>query len=168
MKHLRTSGRQQGLVTIAIAVIMLLLITLMVTTAFSLSTTNLRAVGNVQARQEAIASAHQVIEQVILEDAALTSFTSSKPTTTLVDINNDGTNDYSVVIQVPVCVRATRANVVTSSSVTLPGFSAGDAWNTIWEITAVSTEATTGASVTVVHGVRYLMTEVEKDDVCPA
>lgn len=166
MKDLRIKPREQGLVTIAIAVIMLLLITLMVTTAFSLSTTNLRAVGNVQARQEAIAAAHQVIEQVVLEDATLATYTSSKPSTTDVDINNDGTDDYSVVIQVPVCVRATRANTVTSSSVTLPGFSAGDAWNTVWEITAVATEASTGASVTVVHGIRYLMTEVEKDDVC--
>lgn len=166
MKDLRIKPREQGLVTIAIAVIMLLLITLMVTTAFSLSTTNLRAVGNVQARQEAIAAAQQVIEQVVMEDATLATYTSSKPSTTDVDINNDGTDDYSVVIQVPVCVRATRANTVTSSSVTLPGFSAGDAWNTVWEITAVATEASTGASVTVVHGIRYLMTEVEKDDVC--
>lgn len=162
----RLPGAERGLVTIGVAVIMLLLITLMVITAFSLSTTNLRAVGNVQARQEAVAAAHQVIEQVVLEDATLASYTSSKPTTTPVDINNDGTNDYDVLIQVPICVRATRANTVTSSSVTLPGFSAGDAWNTVWEITAVSTNASTGASVTVVHGIRYLMTEVEKNAVC--
>ena len=166
MRNLRAINRQQGLVTIAIAVIMLLLITLMVTTSFSLSTTNLRAVGNVQARQEAIAAAHQVIERVILEDPRQASFTTSRPSTSLVDINNDGADDYSVVIQVPICVRATSAFTETSSSVTLPGFSAGDAWNTVWEITAVATEESTGASVTVVHGIRYLMTASEKDAVC--
>ncbi len=159
--------RQQGLITIGVAMIMLLLITLMVITAVSLSTTNLRAVGNVQARNEAIAAANQVIEEIVeTEDAALPAFTDTKPIDFFVDINDDLTNDYTVNVRVPVCVRATRANTVTTSSVTLPGFSAGDAWNTVWEITAVATQESSGTSVTVVHGVRYLMTEVQKNLVC--
>ena len=60
-----SSTYQRGVITIFISMMMLLLITVMVVTAYSLSTTNLRAVGNVQARDEAIASANYVIEQVV-------------------------------------------------------------------------------------------------------
>jgi len=157
--------RQRGVITIFISMIMLLLITLLITTAFTLSTTNLRAVGNVQVRDEAIAAAQKVIEEIILEDAALPAFQTARPPVG-VDVNRDGVDEYSVVVDAPICVRATRANTLTTSSVTLPGFSAGDAWNTVWEISAVATDATTGASVNVVQGVRYLMTEVEKNLVC--
>lgn len=165
MKTVSSPKLQRGVITIFISMIMLLLITLLITTAFTLSTTNLRAVGNVQVRDEAIAAAEKVIEDIILEDAALPAFQTPRPPVT-VDVNRDGVDEYSVEIAVPVCVRATRANTLTTSSVTLPGFSAGDAWNTVWEISATATETTTGASVNVVHGVRYLMTEVEKNLVC--
>lgn len=164
MRMQSTPRRQRGVITIFIAMIMLILITLLVVTAFSLSTTNLRAVGNVQARDEAISAAQLVIEQIIVEDASLPAFQTAR--VQQVDINDDGTNDYTVNVPAPVCVRATRVNTLTSSSVTLPGFSAGDAWNTVWEINAIATEATTGASVSVIHAVRVLLTEVEKNAVC--
>lgn len=156
--------RQRGVITIFIAMVMLLLITVLVATAFNLSTTNLRAVGNVQSRSEAIAAADLVIEQILAEDMSLPAFQSAR--TVYVDINDDTSNDYTVNVPAPVCVRATRVNTLTSSSVTLPGFSAGDAWNTVWEINAVATEATTGASVSVIHAVRVLLTEAEKNAVC--
>ena len=159
--------RQQGVITIFVAMIMLLLITLLITTAFSISTTNLRAVGNVQSRDEAISSAQTVIEQVILEDPRLATFTSTRPEIRAVDFDGDTVDDYLVEIQVPVCVRATRATTTTASSVTLPGFSAGGAWNTVWEINAIATDAATGARVSVIHGVRYLMSNVDKNARCP-
>ena len=65
MKKIATLQRQHGIVTIFVSMILLLLITLMVITAYSLSTTNLRAVGNVQARDEAIAAANSIIEKTI-------------------------------------------------------------------------------------------------------
>jgi hypothetical protein len=90
-----------------------------------------------------------------------------------VDINNDGINDYWVDLAVPVCVRATRANTKTASSVTLPGMTAVDAWNTIWELDAIAVatdpdgvRGDTGASVRVRQGVRKLLSELEKDLVC--
>ena len=56
------SARQRGAVTLFLSLLMLLLITVLVTTAFTMSTTGLRSVGNMQARNEAIAAAQLVIE----------------------------------------------------------------------------------------------------------
>ena len=165
MTPLNCMRRQNGVITIFISMMMLLLITLLIVTAFTLSTTNLRAVGNLQTRQEALAAAEKIIEEVLLEDAAKPAFQNARLPRG-VDVNRDGIDEYTVEIAVPICVRATRANAVTSSSVTLPGFSAGDAWNTVWEISATATELSSGARVNVVQGIRYLMTEVEKDKVC--
>ena len=164
MNTISFARRQRGVITIFISMIMLLLITILVATAFRLSTTNLRAVGNVQTRTEAIAAAEKVIEQIVVEDAGLSGFQTAR--TENVDINQDTVTDYLVTVPVPVCVRATRANVTTSSSVTLPGFSATGAWNTVWEITAIATDVASGTSVSVVHAIRYLLTEVEKNAVC--
>lgn len=164
MTNVSTVRRQSGVITIFISMIMLLLITILVATAFRLSTTNLRAVGNVQTRSEAIAAAEKVIEQILVEDAGLSAFQAAR--TENVDINQDSVNDYLVAVPAPVCVRATRANVTTSSSVTLPGFSATGAWNTVWEITAIATDVASGTSVSVVHAIRFLLTDTEKNAVC--
>ena len=165
--------RQRGVITIFISMLMLLFITVMVLTAYSLSTTNLRAVGNVQARDEAIASANYVIEQTVgsgftavgndPNDAALNGFQ--------VYVNNEdpltAKYEYLVDLMVPRCVRSYRANTTTTSSVTLPGMSAGGAFNTIWELDATATEAASNANVRVIHGIRILMDEVRKNELCP-
>jgi len=167
-----TSRRQRGAITIFICMVMLLFMTLMVVTAFSMSTVNLQSVSNVQAREEATAAAQSVIEQVVAS-----SFTENPASAALVDfpvdVNGDGTDDYWVDLAVPVCVRATRANTSTASSVTLPGMTAVDAWNTIWELDAIATATDpgglvgdTGASVRIKQGVRKLLSEVQKDLVC--
>lgn len=155
--------RQRGVITIFIAMIMLILITLLVVAAFSLSTTNLRAVGNVQARDEAVSAAQNVIEQIIGEDIVLTNARVNDP----VDINGDGITDYLVNVPEPECVRATQVSTLASSSVTLPGFSAVGSWNTVWEINAVATAADTGARVSVIQAVRVLLDETQKQLSCP-
>ncbi len=55
--------RQQG-AALLIGMIMLLLITLTVTAAFNLSSSNLKSVGNLQTRNEAVAAANRAIEEV--------------------------------------------------------------------------------------------------------
>jgi Tfp pilus assembly protein PilX len=155
--------RQSGVITIFIAMIMLILITLLVVAAFSISTTNLRAVGNVQARDEAIAAAQNVIEQIMGEDIVLSNARINDE----VDINGDGVFDYLVNVPEPVCVRATQVSSLASSSVTLPGFSAVGAWNTVWEINAVATAVETGVRVSIVQAVRVLLDQTQKDLSCP-
>lgn len=161
-----TSKRaQRGAITIFVCMMMMIFMTLMVVTAYSFSTVNLQAVGNAQVREEAIAAAQSVIEQVVASsftDDPSVAFLTDFP----VDINADDTTDYLVNLVVPVCVRATRANSQTASSVTLPGMTAVDAWNTVWELDATATDTSTGASVRVRQGVRKLLSEVEKNLVC--
>ena len=71
MININTPTRQGGAITILIAMIMLVVITVMISTAFSLSTINLKAVGNAQVREEALAAAHIVIEQTVASPFAL-------------------------------------------------------------------------------------------------
>ena len=164
MNIIHTAVRQRGVITIFITMMMLLLITILVTTAYSLSTMNLRAVGNVQVREEALAAANLVIERVVGQGDLFTLTPSAS--TTGVDINNDGGDDYIVDLAVPQCIRATRANSVAGTSVTLPGMSLGTSWNTIWELDATATEASTGAQVRVKHGIRVLLSETRKNAAC--
>lgn len=162
---IRSRRAQRGAITIFISMMMLIFMTLMVVTAFSISSVNLQSVGNAQVREEAIAAAQAVIEQVLASP-----FTDAPAIAALidfpVDIDGDGTDDYLVDLVAPVCVRFTRANTATSSSVTLPGMASVDAWNTIWELHATATDAATGAQVQVRQGVRKLLSNAEKNLVC--
>jgi len=163
----QSTGHQRGAITILIAMIMLVVITVMVTTAFSLSTINLKAVGNAQVREEALAAAQIVIEQVVASTFALDP-NAAAVTGLPIDIYNGAINgdEYLVDLAVPRCVRATQAAVSTASSVTLPGMTSVSAYNTIWELDATATESTTGAKVRVKQGVRVLLSETERNAVC--
>src|SRR2546428_759824 len=81
--------------TLVVGLIMLLLITLMVSSAFMLSTTNLKSVGNMQFKDESIAAANKAIEQV-LSSPFTTNPNALDNTTINADINNDGITDYVV------------------------------------------------------------------------
>lgn len=163
MRLIASSRSQQG-VTLFVGLILLVLITLMVTTAFTLSNTNLKSVGNMQSRDEAVAAANQAIEEVISSP-----FTDSPAAEVInVDINNDGTSDYEVNILLPVCVRAAIDTTAVISSVTLgTAMSTNSNWNTLWEIQAVVNDNKTGAKTTVVEGTRVLLTQAKKNAVCP-
>lgn len=153
---LSINRRNQRGATLVVGLIMLVLLTLMVTSAFMLSSGNLKAVGNMQFRDEAIAAANAVIEGIISTD-----FTAA-PTAadTVVDIDQDGTPDYRVTVQMPVCVQAVPAppDPATLSGVSsnLPGSSD---FNTVWDIRAAVSDAKTGAAVTIWQGVRKRMTQ---------
>lgn len=156
---------QRGAITIFLSMMMLIFMTLMVVTAYSLSSVSLQSVGNTQTRQEALAAAQSVIELVVASpfidnpaDAVLDDFG--------VDINGDDVDDYFVDLALPVCVRFTRANSAVGASVTLPGMSAIDAWNTVWDLDATATDPVSGASVRVRQGVVKLLSDDEKKLLC--
>jgi len=159
MMPVRFPASQRGVVTIVISMIMLLLVTLLVVAAYSLSTLNLRAVGNMQTREEATAAAEKLIEKTI--DGTFWS-----PAIEQTDNFNVGGADYHVVVAAPVCLRATEANITTTSSVTLPGFSSAVAWNTVWLLDATAASVATGTRVRVRQGVRVLMSDTDKDTYC--
>lgn len=154
-----TRRTQQG-ATLIVGLIMLVLLTLVVTSAFMLSSGNLKSVGNMQFRDEAIAAANVAIEQIISSDFTTLPVSSTIP----VDIDQDGTNDYTVNVMTPVCVQAVSisTSIATLSGVTSDVPSTID-YNTVWDIEArvISTENTTGAAVTIWQGVRKRLTETQ-------
>lgn len=161
MKGICGYGRQDG-VTLIVALIMLMLFTLMISSTFMLSSTNLKAVGNMQSRSEVIAAGNMAINLVLS-----TPFTSAPEAEQVeVDLNDDGTEDYTVAIAEPVCVQASLADATAPSSVTLPTMS-NSTWNTVWEIRASVSDPISGASAVVRSGVRVLLTQAEKNTVCP-
>lgn len=160
MKMQAFPDKQSG-ITLLMGMIMLVLITLMVTSAFMLSNTNLRAVGNMQAKEEAIAAANLAIEQVLSSP-----FTVSPVAETVeVDINNDGTPDYTVSIAKPECISVSVDTQGAKSSVVLAGMTISS-WNSVWDIVAEVNDNKTGAKTAVNAGVRVLLTETQKNAVC--
>lgn len=154
--------RAQRGATLIVGLIMLVIITLVVTSAFMMSNTNLKSVGNMQTRDEAVAAANVAIEQVLGSPFTIAPAAESIN----VDINNDGTTDYVVAIAIPSCIRATKAaGTPPPSSV---GFVApATNYSTVWDIDATVTDASSGAAVRVHQGVRVLLTQAQKDTVCP-
>jgi hypothetical protein len=159
-------SRQRG-ATLVVGLIMLALITVMVTSAFTLSSTDLKSVGNMQFRGEAVAAANKAIEQVVSSP-----FTNSPATESIdVDIDNDGNNDYEVEFALPACVSATRvpAATIPPSSLSLgTGFSTAtsDSFQTIWDLDATVSHLASGTSVRVHQGVRVLLSQVQYNAVC--
>jgi hypothetical protein len=157
---------QQGMVLV-VGLIMLLLLTLMVSTAFNLSSSNLLGVGNQQWRSEALAASDVALEQVIpsLKPPVSGAYLAPAISNDIgVDINNDGVDDYFADVT-PTCVRATLASAAAPSSLSLPGMS-NLTWNTVWDLDASVLDAVTGASVRVRTGVRVLLSDAQKLSVC--
>jgi Tfp pilus assembly protein PilX len=141
--------------------IMLLLFTLLLSGALTLSNVNLQAVGNAQARTEALAAANSGLELKISQ-----SFTTvPAASTSNVDINNDGIVDFVANIAQPVCIRATVAQAIDPSSSTLVGISS-NTWNTVWLLRSQVTDPASGAAVVVRAGVRVLLDEAQYKAKC--
>jgi len=169
--------RGQGGAALIVGLIMLLLITLAVTAGFTLSNTNLKSVGNMQNRNEAVAASNRAIEEVAASlllpgvDGS-PSLAAPKATASLVDINNDGTNDYTVDIAPPTCVRATKSTDTGGGGAIGPGGIGGgastagsglnalpDQYNSVWDITTTVTHAASGTVTSVRQGVRALLSK---------
>jgi Tfp pilus assembly protein PilX len=180
----KRSSRQRGAALI-VGLIMLVLITLTVVVAFNVSISNLKSVGNMQTRNEAVAAANRAIEEVaasLLPPNAdgTPSMLAPTQTASLVDINNDGKTDYTVHVAPPTCVRVTKASGggagprAGPGGITGSGSSSGsglttlpDQYNAVWDISTTVTDATTGASTAVRQGVRVLMSQAQFEAFCP-
>lgn len=154
--------------TLITALIMLIVLTLLVVSAIRSSNTNLRIAGNMQMQEEAVAAAQQALEQIISYN-----FTASPAASSVsVDINNDGTVDYTANVTQPVCLgstplqnttpnlpsaclssgTATNTGIIFTSGVAI---TTGQSWCYAqqWEVQANVTGASTGAKATVHQGV---------------
>ncbi len=168
--------RQSG-ATLLVSLIMLVLLTMFAISSLNTANTNLKVVGNMQAKSEAMNIAQEAIETVLsttlfISNPANAVLTPCGGANTLCsDINSDGTNDYTTVLSpAPRCV---TVKPIKSSELILTntedlncstgqaqqfgiaGAVTGDSLcsNTVWEITAVTTGTNSGASVTLTQGV---------------
>lgn len=97
----RIPRNQSGSVLI-ISLVMLIMLTLFVLTVINTTNINARIARNMQTEAEAQSAVQQAIEQAISID-----FTPAPATVAgnfPIDINNDGTPDYTVNVEVPACV----------------------------------------------------------------
>ena len=160
--RVRASDWQNG-ATLIVGLIMLVLITLIVLSAYTFSSSSLKSVGNMQVREEAIAAANLAIEQVIASP-----FTDAPTAQEInVDINKDGTNDFVVMVEAPTCIKALTASSPGNTQLGFNADAAGGAWNTEWDINSRVTDTATGASVQIRQGVRVRLSDPQKNLVCP-
>lgn len=112
--------------TLITALVMLVVLTLLVLSAIRSSTINLRIVGNMQFQEEAVAAAQQATEQLISSSYFTVAPAASSVS---IDINKDGTTDYTANIAAPVCTGSTP---MTNNTPNLPSecISSGQAQNT--------------------------------------
>jgi Tfp pilus assembly protein PilX len=160
-------GRERGSALI-VSLVMLVLITAMLASSFTLSSTNLKSVANTQLRNEVVAAANAAIEQVISSP-----FTNAPAAESVdVDINNDGTVDYTVNFGVPRCV---SASTIAPTSLPVSSLSLGSSfastvssyYETTWDLDATVVDNVSGASAHVHQGVRVLLTQAQYTAVCP-
>lgn len=156
MNHMTIFHRQRGF-TLIVGLIMLVLITLMVTSAFMLSNTNLKSVGNMQFRDEAIAAANVAIERVVSSDFTTVPAASTQP----VDLDNDGTAEYTINVLKPACIKSVGITTLPASDPDAAKCKSGGGvvlcYETVWEISATvsptNAAAATGAAATVKQGI---------------
>ncbi len=151
------TAKERG-ATLVVGLIMLVVITLLTVSAFRLTGGNLKAVGNMQFRNEAIAAANMAIEQMINTHFA-TLNPADYPALINVDIDQNNTIDYVVSVRVPTCIKATPASVNFSelSGVNANITNSGD-YLTLWEIEVNVENQATGASIIAKQGINKRLT----------
>lgn len=139
---INNAARQQRGVSLVLSLVMLVVITLLVVSAVRMSNTNLKSVGNMQVKNEAMAVAQQAIENQVM--SSVSNFYT--PVDQAISING-----YTGTISAPVCLKMVP---VSGYSVE---FAASAPKDTYWDIRAIVTDTRTGASVTVHQGVKMRM-----------
>ncbi len=131
-----------------------------------------------QGRNESIAASQQAIEQVISTANFTTNPTAVSAAPVPIDINGDGTPDYSVAVATPACVRS-RPTDPASLDITNPndrgcfgtqqiGLAATSTRcaETVWDISATTTDAVTSAQTTVHQGVGIRVDATDATNTC--
>jgi len=159
----RFPRREHGM-TLLVAMIILVMITLLAVSAYKVSNTNLRTVGSMQGRQEGQSAAQAVIEQVLSSLQFTRAPAAVAATHWGIDINGDSLEDFTVQLSPqPKCVRIAPVVIgATPSAADYPCIGSavlGKAHlssycaDTIWEITATTTDRLTAANTTIRQGV---------------
>lgn len=182
----RFPRRQRG-ATLIVSLIMLVLITLLAVSSFSLGKGNVQIVGNMQQRNQAFAAAQLAVATTISSTQFAATPTNAIPVpcngvnnTVCVDVNGDGTNDISVLVT-PTCdsiqpIPVTQLNfnnpndagclVGASQDFGVTGAANNNSMcsNSVWDIQASATDLLTGANYVVDQGVGV---RVAATTICP-
>jgi Tfp pilus assembly protein PilX len=114
----RPPGRERG-VTLLVTLVMLVMLTLFALSAMNTSVTNLRMVGNMQVRSEAMNATNATLEQAISTVAfsvtpsnAIANPCNGVQNTLCTDLNGDGVPDLTTTLTpIPACVQARAVKV---------------------------------------------------------
>lgn len=187
-------NKQEGVVLI-VGLVMLILMTLMALAAFKFGKSNFIVVANQQTRLEAIRAAEQTLEQITLNQTinlqnggnlfGATLPGASGPNEVPVDINGDGTADFTVSVETPQCVKrrvlpqATMnftnpddlgcVRSVDQASAGIEGSGSGDSMcsEVVWDVRAEARDRFSGdVAVTVVQGLGQRVATTAVSTVC--
>lgn len=142
--------RKQNGVTLFVALVFLLVMTLFAVSSVNMSTVNLRIVNNMQTIKQMQSVAQDAIEQM-LSDSSRYGLTPNGSNINVTFPTGTGTQTLTVTIDTPKCI-----NYVTAS-----GYSAAQnaiiPQDTTWEIVAHVSDPVTGAKVDVHQGFQMRM-----------
>ena len=180
----RFPRRQRG-ATLIVSLVMLVLITLLAVSSFSLGKGNVQIVGNMQQRTQAFAAAQQAVATTISSTQFTATPTNAIPApcgaanTVCVGVNGDGADDITVIVT-PTCDSIQPiSNIAALNDKTLnycvqgagqdTGISGAVNGNSlcsssVWDIQASATDTLTGAQSVIDQGVGVV---VPSATVCP-
>lgn len=144
-----TPRRQRG-ISLIMSLIMLVVLTMIAISATYSTNSSIRVVGNMQMQDESLTAAQMAIDDQL---GKLSNFTAPADRTLTVDVNRDGTTDYTATLTAPVCIGSKQK----------AGYSAQMAENnsapitTTWDARVNVVSNSTGARVTLNQGVRIDM-----------
>ncbi|MEX1993019.1 MAG: hypothetical protein WD929_00035 [Steroidobacteraceae bacterium] len=174
---MNASMRAQRGTTLVIALIMLVLLSLFAVSSLNTANTNLKVVGNMQSKSEALNASQDAIEKVLSTTQFISNPANAVPdpcgtaNTLCTDVTGDGIADFTTTLTPqPACVAVRpikNQDLVLSNPEDLgcssgqqqqfgvAGAVTGDSLcaNSIWEIRAVTTAATSGATAAATQGV---------------
>ena len=187
MRRFPRDTRQRGS-ALVISIFFLLLLATLALTGLRASTTNVQIVGNMQARQEVTSAAQMLLEQTVSTDEfARNSLGVFQAARVDGDFNGDGVSDaVAVFAEAPRCLRARSvaladldpsnaqdAPCFASAALINPGLLPGSGGpagslcaDTEWHLRVRSTDAQTGATMTLNQGVTVRTAVVGLNLIC--
>jgi Tfp pilus assembly protein PilX len=187
----RTPARQRGM-TLLVALIMLVLMTLFAVSNFKMGNSSLQIVGNMQQRAQAASAAQSTIEEVISSTqftttpaAALSSPCGGTANTRCFGVNGASTNDITVTLTpAPACISSQTIQNATldlsnpndagcstgvSQSFGIMGAASGASLcaNSMWEVSAVAVDSVTKARASAVQGITVRVASESLATTCP-
>lgn len=111
---MNTRNKQEGTVLI-IGMIMLVLITLLVVTAFNMSSSHLRVVNNVQVQEEVLSAANAAIERTVSDSLFISAAGySATQTVSLFEAAASGTTEQKTPVSVSVSSSCEKAKTLSN------------------------------------------------------